>query len=126
MIESYELKCSLGICLQTADLPEYSRLLQGCNISLIELKDSKNWNIFHDIADCRNKETGLVFVQVLVAEFEKQFGVDSGIYLEKMLNMVGGKEKMTPLGVSVKNNKKVKEYSGVIKGLYKARGECIF
>lgn len=126
MIESYELKSSLGICLQTADLPKFSSLLQGCKIKLTELKDSKNWNIFHDIADCRNKETDLEFVQVLVAEFEKQFGADFGIYLEKMLNMIGGKEKMTPLSVSVKNNKKVKNIQELLKSFIKLGANPFF
>ena len=108
--EGVEVKANLILAVQTQDINLIVSTLNSCKISLLDLRDSSNHTIFHDLSCCIVPESELIsFITQL-----KSYFFDISQYTQ-LLNTQSLVEHQTALHIAVKHNKKVLTIQKLIK-----------
>lgn len=104
----HDVKASLSISMQTLDVTDFTNTLKNTTVPLNSLKEPGGINIFHDIAECTVKESYLLeYLEILTSEFHDRYFEEDKDIIKSMLNQQGGREKLTPLMIAARHNRKV-------------------
>lgn len=115
---------SLIIYMQTTDSIGFSSILKNTIAPLTSLQEVGGYNIFHYIADCFVKESYLLeYLEILVTEFHDRYFDEADDMIKQMLNHHGGRDKLTPLMLATKHNRRVIYIQRLLKELISLGGD---